>query len=345
MTDPIVTNDNEAIQQVRQMVTAAWTSHALYVAAHLQIPDLVAAGPKHSDEIAKATGCDAESMFRFLRAVASVGVLSEVAPKQFALGPLGRPLCRNTPGSVHQLTIWYGKYVQPVWNRLLESLQTGKEVFPKVYGADLWDFFAANPEPANVFNEAMGATEWRDQAAIVEAYDFKGITRLVDVGGGLGTMLAAILRAHPEMRGVVVDLPAALKGTADHMQSAGVADRCEIVEGSAFDALPKGDGYLLSSVLHLLDDEKGEKALRRVNEAMDPGGKLLILDRVLPPGDEPYFGKFLDLTMLVMMGGRERSADEYRALYERTGFKVNRIVPMPFFAAGIGLSIVEGVRP
>jgi hypothetical protein len=190
----------------------------------------------------------------------------------------------------------------------------------------------------------MGVPRWTDQIPLVRAYDFTGIRRLVDVGGGQGSMLAAILHEYPAMTGVLLDLASARNGTSKHFAEAGVAGRCEFVERSCFDPLPAADAFWLSCLVHALDDERAAAAFARVREAIHPEGRMLVVERVVPEGDAPSFAKLLDVTMLVVTGGRERTEAEFADLFNRTGFSLRRVAPLPYVPAGIGLSILEA-RP
>jgi hypothetical protein len=332
------------VRKLREMVTAAWTSQALYVAAKLGIADLLAAGPRSADELAAATKCHPGALYRLLRALASVGVFTEVEPRRFGMTPLAEGLQTEVSGSARHLAIWYGEDVFRAWADALHSFRTGEPAFDHVFGMSMWEHFARNPESSEHFNIGMGARRWQDQRPLVDSFDFGKIKRLVDVGGGQGSMLAAILNAHHAMEGVLVDLPSALEGAPALLAEAGVSDRCTIVAGSGLDPLPQGgDAYMFSSVLHALDDAQAHATLTRVREAIAPSGRVLIVERVLAPGDQPHFGKLVDLVMLLMNGGRERTEREFGELLAGSGFRLERTVPLPFFIAGIDLSIVEGV--
>jgi hypothetical protein len=331
------------VRALRELITASWLSQAIYVAARLGIADLVVDGPRSVDELAAATDVNSDALYRVLRAVASAGLLAESGPRRFSLAPLGHYLRTGYPDSVRHLAIWYGEEVFRSYADILQSVKDGRPVFERIHGKDMWAYLASHPSANETFNLAMGTSRWQDQRPIIEAYDFRGIKCLVDVGGGEGSMLAAVLHAHPEMTGVLVDLPNVVRGAQRHLESAGVADRCRVVAGSVYDALPGGgDAYVLSSVLHFMDDQQVLVALGRVREAIAARGRVLVIERVLPPDDSPHFGKLLDLTMLVLLGGRERTEAEFRALYERSGFRLSRVVWLPFFVAGIGLGVVEG---
>lgn len=322
-----------------QMMTGYWISQAVYVAAKLGIADLLVDGPVSCNDLATATRTHAPSLQRTLRALASVGVFSEVAPGHFALTPLATLLRSATPDSMRALAIMYAEEQYRAWGDMLHSVRTGEPAFEHHFGMGVFEYFARNPEASAVFNEAM--TGWTAQLAraVVDSYDFSPFGTVVDVGGNQGTLLAAILRSQPSVRGVLFDLPHVVASAEELLTAAGVADRCARVGGDFFEAVPTGGGaYVLASVLHDWDDDRCVAILTRCREVMQDHGKLLVVELVLPEGDEPFFGKWLDLHMLVMASGRERTASEYGTLFQAAGFELARVVPTP-----AGASIVEGV--
>lgn len=331
----------DPIQTLREMVVASWSAQAIYVAAKLGIADRVAAGPRAVEDLAAETETSPDALYRVLRALASVGVFTEVAPRRFGMTPLAEGLRTNVPGSVRHLTMWYGEDVFRAFGDILHSVRTGQPAFSRVFGEDLFTHFARNAESSATYNTGMGVARWTDQLPLVKAYDFSGIRRLIDVGGGQGSMLAAILHEYPTVTGVLLDLASARNGHSQHFVDAKVADRYQFVEGSCFDPLPAADAYWLSCLVHMLDDARTALAFTRVREAIEPSGRLLVVERVVPEGDVPSFAKLLDLTMLVVPGGRERTEAEFGALLAKTGFALTRVVPLPYVPAGIGLSIIE----
>ena len=322
-----------------QMMTGYWVSQALYVAAKLGIADLLADGPLDCEDLAAATDTHAPSLQRVLRALASVGVFTEVSPGSFALTPLAELLRTETPGSMRALAIMYAEEQYRAWGELLHSVRTGEMAFDQQFGMGYFEYLAQHSEADRVFNEAM--TGWTHQlvGAVVDTYDFSPFKTVVDVGGGYGALLAAILQSNPGTRGVLFDLPHVVASTEEHLAAAGVAGRCTFVGGDFFEAVPAGgDAYVLSQILHDWDDERCVAILGQCRRAMPDHGKLLVVELVLPAGDEPFFGKWLDLHMLVLLGGRERTAAEYDTLFRAAGFKLARVVPTP-----PGPSVVEAV--
>lgn len=322
-----------------QMMTGYWVSQAIYVAAKLGIADLLVDGPVSCDDLATATRTHAPSLQRTLRALASVGVFSEVAPGHFALTPLATLLRSATPDSMRALAIMYGEEQYRAWGDFLHSVRTGEPAFEHQFGMGIFEYYAQNPEASAVFNEAM--TGWTAQlaGAVADSYDFSPFGTVVDVGGNQGTLLTAILRSQPRVRGILFDLPHVVADAEEPLTAAGVADRCARVGGDFFEAVPAGgDAYVLASILHDWDDDRCVAILRRCREVMPDHGKLLVVELVLPEADEPFFGKWVDLHMLVMASGRERTDAEYGTLFRAAGFELARVVPTP-----AGASIVEGV--
>jgi len=322
-----------------QMMTGYWVSQALYVAAKLGVADLLADGPRPVEELAAATQTYTSSLRRVLRALASVRVFTEARPGIFALTPLAALLRTGTPDSMRALAIMYAEEQYRAWGDILHSVQTGETAFERQFGTSYFTYLAQHPEADRVFNEAM--TGWTTQlvGAVVDAYDFSPFKTVVDVGGSYGTLLATILRSHPAARGILFDQPHVVAAAGEQLAGAGVAERCTTVGGDFFVEVPAGgDAYVLAQILHDWDDERSVAILQQCRRVMPAHGKLLVIELVLPPGEEPFFGKWLDLHMLVLLGARERTATEYEALFRAAGFVLARVVP-----TAAGASIVEAV--
>jgi ubiquinone/menaquinone biosynthesis C-methylase UbiE len=325
-------------QAMNQMLTGYWISQALYVAAKLGIADLLTAGSRSVAELASATQCQPSSVYRLLRALASVGVFAEDGQGRFTVTPLGQCLRSGVPGSQHALAIMSGEEHYRAWGELLYSVQTGQPAFDKLYGMPVFDFLSRHPEQAKVFDAAMVGVHGRETAALIEAYDLTGITVLADIGGGNGSLLTGVLRHYPALRGILYDLPSVAQRAKTTVQAAGLADRCQVIGGSFFESVPSGaDAYLMRHIIHDWDDAKAVTILRNVQRAIGKEGRLLVVEGVIPPGNDPSFSKLLDLTMLVVPGGKERTEDEYRALYQAAGFNLTRIVP-----TRAEVSVIEG---
>jgi hypothetical protein len=314
-----------------QMITGKFVSRAVYAAARLRLADLLADGPRTAAELAASTGNHAPSLQRLLRALAGLGVLSTIpgVEPRFALTPVGE-LLRDTPGSPRAMALWI---LDPrhdrAWDEIFHSLATGEPGFDQAYGMPVFDHFAHDPDFAAIFNDAMTSLSAATHPAVVAAYDFSGLHRLVDVGGGHGGLLAGILAANPRLSGIVYDLPHVIEGTRAALTAAGLEGRCRAEGGSFFERVPEGaDGYILSFVLHDWDDERATAILRNVRQAMSPEGRVLVVEGLIPEGDEPSLSKLSDLEMLVMTsGGRERTAEEFGKLFAAAGLRLTRVVP------------------
>jgi hypothetical protein len=327
-------------QAMNQLLTGYWISQALYVAAKLGIADLLTPGARAVEDLATATQSHPPSLYRLLRALASVGVFSQDGQGRFMLTPLAQCLRSDLPGSQHALAIMCGEEHYRAWGELLYSVQTGQTAFDKLYGMPVFDFLSRHPEQAKIFDAAMVGVHGRETAALIEAYDLSGITVLADIGGGNGSLLTGVLQKYPALRGILYDLPAVAQRAKANLQSAGLAERCQVIGGSFFESVPSGaDAYLMRHIIHDWDDAKATTILRNVHRAIGKEGRLLVVEDVIPPGNEPSFGKLLDLTMLVVPGGKERTEDEYRALYKAGGFDLTRIVPTK-----AGVSVIEGEK-
>ena len=310
-----------------RMITSYWMSQAIHVAARLRLADRVKDGPKTSAALAQEAGVHAQSLHRLLRMLASQGVFAEDEQGRFRMTPLSECLL-DTPLSQYGVALMMGDEHYRSWGDLLYSIRTGKPAFDHVYGKPIFDYLAEHPEQAKIFDQAMTGFHGAETQAMVDAYDFTGIQTLFDVGGGNGSVLCTILRKYPAMKGVVYDLPNVVARTAESLKAAGLADRCRTVSGSFFESVPAGgDAYLMRHIIHDWTDEQCRTILGHCRKVMAAHAKLLVIEMVIPPGNAPSFGKLLDLNMLVLPGGQERTEAEYRALYQSAGFRLSRIVP------------------
>jgi hypothetical protein len=312
-------------------LAGAWVAQSMAVVARLDVADRLKAGPKTSTELASETGAHAPSLYRVMRALSSLGLFSEDERGRFSTTRLGRVLERDAPDSIHPMALMVGaEWHWESWGRLLHTVQTGETAFGHVYGSEAYEYFARHPTDGAVFNAHIEAYA-RQAARAAAAYDFGGARTVVDVGGGYGTVLTAVLRANPELRGVLFDQPEVIEAASPRIAESGLAGRCELVAGSFFDAVPEGgDVYLLSSIVHNWDDDRAIEIMRRCRRAMNGAGRLLLVELVLPLGNRPADGKLLDLQMMVLFpGGRERTPNEYRALLAAAGFRLTRIIPTP----------------
>jgi hypothetical protein len=332
--------DISAHQQLDQMITGYWISQAIYAAAKFGIADHLKDGPKTVGELASASSTNPDALYRLLRALASVGIFTEGPSRHFSLTPLAEPLRSDIPGSKRALALMCGDEQYRAWAEIDYSVRTGKIAFDKVFGKPIFDYLGEHPDKARIFDAAMVGVHGRESSPILNAYDFSGIGVVADIGGGNGSQLTEILEKHDKIKGILFDLPHVVERAKERIHGLGLLDRCKLVSGSFFDAVPEGaDAYILRHIIHDWDEEKCLTILRNCHHAMPPASTLLVIESVIPPGNEPFLGKFLDLHMLLIPGGKERTENEYRTLFERAGFELKRIVP-----TGTEASIVEGKK-
>lgn len=332
-------SDLHVHEDLARMITGYWSSQAIYAAAKLGIADLLKDGSRTVEELAAETDSDADALFRLLRALASLGIFTEDAPRQFKQTPMSAPLRSDVPGSQRALALMAGDAQHLAWGEILYSIKTGKSAYEHVHGKPLFKHLEEQPERAAVFDAAMTAIHGRETQCILEAYDFSQVNTLADIGGGNGSKITAILQAYPKMQGMLFDLPHVVERAKERIDEAGLSARCQLVGGSFFESVPEGaDTYLMRHIIHDWDDEQSITILRNCRAAMPADGKLLLVESVIPPGNEPFAGKFLDLAMLIVPGGKERTAEEYRALYDTAGFELTRIVETSH-----EVSVIEGV--
>lgn len=327
------------------MVTGAWASQAICTAATLGLADLLAQGHQSAEALAHATGTQPAALARLLRALAALGVFCETEQGLFASTPLGDQLRSDAPGSLRNLAMMVGgPEARRAWSDLTYSLRTGNSAFRNVFGMDTYEYRTSHPSDRAVFNAAMADMTRQVAAAAIAAYDFGRFGSIVDVGGGNGALLASLLITCPGLSGIVFDLPSGTEGAAETISEAGIGDRCQIVHGDFFTAVPAGaDAYLLKSVMHNWDDEKCGTILSICSKAMVETARLLVIEQVLPARVEadPLHRRALltDLNMLVMTGGRERSEAQYAELLRTSGLEISAIT-----ATASSFSIVEARR-
>ncbi len=323
------------------LITGYWISQAIGVVARLGVADQLRDGPRRSDELAQAVGADARALYRVLRLLASIGVLSEDAPESFGLTPLGSTLTTDAPDSVRNLAIAetaLGRWLP--WGRLEECVRSGQSRAREALGMGIFDWYAQNPVESDVFYAAFNELSASIASELVRVYDVSGVRTVVDIGGGQGALLAAVLHANPNAHGILFELPHVI-ATANHAIAAeGLSARCELVSGDFFDAIPAGaDLHILKQIVHDWDDERVTQLLTVCHRALNPAGTLLLVEMVIPAANQPSPAQAMDLNMLVLIGGRERTEDEYRALLGATGFRLERVISTysPF-------SVIEATR-
>jgi hypothetical protein len=328
--------------QLMQLLSGAFVSSAVYTAAKLGIADLLVGGPKTAADLAAETETDERSLYRLLRSLASVGAFAEVAPRTFSNTPMTETLRSDAPRSTRDMAIWIGEPAHwNVYGDLLYSVRTGKPAWDNVHGEPVFKYLLeTNKDLGDIFNRAMTSYSHQSIGPVLAAYDFSGVGTIADIAGGYGHLLAAVLAANPNAKGVLFDLPAVLAGALQMLDSYGVADRVELVEGDFLSEIPVvADIYMLKHIIHDWYDDKNQKILGNIRANMPDDGKVLIIEAVVPEGNEPHFSKIIDLEMLMAPGGVERTPSEFEELLRSSGFKLTRIIQTPGM-----MSIIEAVK-
>ncbi|WP_236142636.1 acetylserotonin O-methyltransferase [Nostoc sp. CMAA1605] len=323
-----------------EWIHAYWMSRCVYVVAKLGIADLLKDGAQHCDTLAKATDTHSDALYRILRALASVGIFAEIKPRYFALTPLADNLQTNHPESVRAMAILRGEeHYYKAWGDLMYSLQTGDSAFERLYGMDLFEYNDRDSTQGEIFDRAMAESE-EENTLVLEAYDFSSINKLADIGGGKGLSLATILQAYPSITGILFDRPDVVERAKNSWDLA-LRNRCEFIGGSFFEEIPTAaDAYILKHIIQDWDNERSLTILQRCHQAMKPQSRLLVIDFVIPPGNEFYGSKFIDVNMLVMCpGGRIRTEEEFHKLFQAAGFKITQIIPTQS-----EVSIIEAIK-
>ncbi len=326
--------------QVIQMATGHWVSKIIYAAAKLELADRLADSPKSADELAGPTGANAPALHRLMRTLAGLGILTQLDGGRFGLTALGESLKKGRPGSAHETVLTMaGPTFVTAFEEILHSVKTGDTGFAKAFGMPIFDYFAQHQDEASLFSQSMVGIHGGEPPAVAAAYDFSQFETIVDVGGATGNMLSAVLNAYEGPRGILYDLPHVVTDAPPSLEKSGISDRVTIETGSFFDTVPSGgDAYILSHIIHDWNEDQCLTILGNVRRAMKPGGKLLIVEFVLPEDDSPHFGKIADIIMLVVPGGQERTPTEYDGLLAKAGFKMTRVV-----STETPVSIVEAV--
>lgn len=312
-----------------ELVTASWLSQAIYAAAKLGVADLLEDEPLSAEALAQALGADREGIYRLLRALAPSGVFRQLDDGRFAQTPLSAALRSDADGSLRGFVLYVGSPEHRAhWSRLDAAVRTGKDAIPALRGMPFFDYVQRDRDFGSVFDGAMTSVSDLAQRAVLSAYDFAPYRSIVDLGGGQGRLLSAILAGFPRARGVLYDLPEVVVGAADVLARAGVASRCTVESGSFFEHVPRGgDAYLLKHIVHDWADAHACAILRNVRAACMPDSRLLLIESVLPEDGTPHPAKLFDLEMLLSVGGRERTEREFRSLLARADFALERIVP------------------
>lgn len=323
-----------------EMVLAQWSSAAICAAAKLGVADQLESGPKTTKDLASLLNIHEDSLYRVLRALAGLGIFHEGENRTFSQTPLSEVLRTNaTPSLRYAAAIliddWHFRSLQAICS----TIENGRAAVANVFGTDLFEYLQTHPDQALRFNRGMTDLSSGDAPAVVASYDFSGFGHIVDVAGGAGGLLAAILASAPNLRGTLFDMPSVIEQAKTDGILASFAARCELASGDFFEAVPEGaDAYIMKHIIHDWNDQRAAKILSNCRRAMKPTGKLLVVDRVIGPPNAPDPKKFYDLAMMLMPGGRERTEPEWNALFAASGFRAARIIS----TAGQD-SVIEGM--
>lgn len=334
-------------QILLQMVMGGLVSQSISVAAKLNIADLLKDGVKSSDELAHLIDVDSESLYRLLRTLSSIGIFAEGENKKFQLTPLAEYLQTDAPVSIRAFAICVGEpWFFQLWENLLHSIKTGKSSFENIYGMEVPQYLRQHPQEGQLLSESMSESMTSLTSFVIPtvltSYDFSGLSKIVDVGGGHGSLIAEILKANPFMKGILFDQPFVVERAKHLIEARGVAERCEIVGGNFFESVPSGGhAYIMKYIIHNWGAKQAITILKNCHQVMAENGKLLLLEKVIPPANQPSNSHWFDLQILLMGGGceRERTETEYRELLAEAGFMLTKVVYTQSF-----IDIIEAVK-
>jgi len=341
MTQDIQDESQRMAQELFGLIFSKVITQCLGVVADLGIADLLKHGEQSIADLASRSGVHERSLYRVMRTLAGSGVFTESKPNYFELTRLAEPLLSDSSNSLRDFAIFAGNRVHnDAYANVMHSVRTGETAFKHVHGAEIFDYFKTDAEFFSVFNNAMTSNSRREAVAIAGAYDFSQFETLADVGGGLGFLLSEVMKTAPKLRGVLFDLPEVVAKAEATFDAAGVVDRVSIEGGSFFDSIPvRADAYMMKYIIHDWDDARARTILENCVESMNPGGKILVVDYVIPEDNEAHIGKLLDIEMLVMAGGNERTRTQFEDLFSTVGLRLSKIVP-----TATPLCMVEGTR-
>jgi len=340
-------NDNDNLQtapspqdQLSDLIWSFTKAQLVYVAAKLEIADLLMDGPKDAKTLSTSTKINTQILYRLMRGLAWIGLVDHLPDNRFSLTPMGEYLYTESPNSLHENALSMGEIDWPVWSTLLDIIKTGKPGFEYAFGMEIFDYFAQNEEAGSRFDRLMGKASEAVSASIIHNYDFSSVKTFVDIGGGNGTLAATILQANSHLRGIIFDLPDVIDRTNQRLQALEIADRCEAIGGDFFESVPAGgDAYIMKWILHDWPDDRCVEILKNCHAVMEKDAKLLVVEMVMPEQASPSTQAVMyDLHMLAMVDGIERTESEFRNLYSRAGFNLSQVIHTES-----GFSIVEGM--
>ncbi|HVJ05902.1 MAG TPA: methyltransferase [Candidatus Saccharimonadales bacterium] len=328
------------VQHVFQIASGILIAAAFHATLRCRIPDQLSQGPKSVVELARTSQVDEHALHRCLRAVAATGIFTEVSPGVFANTPASEVLRSDHPSQALDTALWMSNSFHfRTYSEFMHSVRTGEPCVEKAFGMPVFDYFPTDPECNSEFNNAMTSITAMVVPAVLDTYDFAGLGTLCDVAGGHGRLLTSILQKHTDLRGIILDLDHVIRHTQELIATSGIADRCEAVSGNFFESVPTADSYIMKNIIHDWEESKALTILRNCVRSMRGDGKILLVEAILPEGDQPHMGKVVDIEMLAMPGGQERTANGYRELLAKAGLRVERILPNES-----PLSLIEAVK-
>jgi hypothetical protein len=323
-----MSNQPNPVEFAMQLATGYIASSCMNAVTRLKIADLLANGPKSVADLASVASVNEDILYRVLRALASAGAFVETEPRVFANTPLSGVLRTNVPGSMWPMILWMcDPFHFDVYRDMMPTLKDGKPGIEHRFKKPAFEVIFSNEELSQVFNNAMTTFSALVIPAVLEAYDFSGIGTIADIAGGHGFVLTAILKKYPQMKGILFDLDHVVAGASQRIDEMNLDDRVELMPGDFFQSVPSADAYVMKHIIHDWDDEKALTILKNCAVHLKPAGKVILIEAVLSPGNEPHMGKWIDIEMFMMPGGRERTEEEYRDLFNRAGLKLTRVVP------------------
>lgn len=324
----IIESEAKLGARLHRMGNGFWISQGIYVVAKLGVADHMSDEARPVSEIASAVGASSEALYRIMRMLAAEGVFTEPQKHSMALTPMGQLLRRDHPGTLRQQFLGITELDWFHWGHLLDCVRDGGDAMHRLHGKGLFEYLQDNPAIGRMFDEAMTGFVTENGLAVIAAYDFGQFKTMVDVGGGVGTFMTALLKAQASLSGTVFDLPAVIASAKKNVATQGLASRCDCVAGNFFESVPEGgQAYVAVSIIHDWDDDNSLAILRNIRKVIPANGKLLLVEMVVPEGDTPSYSKLLDVNMLVLTGGKERTEAEYRELGARAGFRLSGVTP------------------
>jgi hypothetical protein len=341
MGDENRSESEKAAQHLFGLILSKVITQCLAVVAKLDIADRLKEGERSISLLAAESNVHERALYRVMRVLASSGVFVETKPEHFALTPLAEPLRSDSPSTLKDFAIFFGHPVHnAAYANMMHSVRTGETAFDHTHGTELFDYFKTDADFFSIFNDAMTSNSHREARAIAAAYPFSRFGTLTDVGGGRGFLLSEVLKTAPNLKGILFDLPEVVADAKATFADANLGDRLSIEGGSFFESIPvRADAYMMKHIIHDWDDSRATTILRNCVESMNPDGRVLVIDYVIPENNEAHIGKLLDIEMLLLPGGLERTRTEFERLFTAAGLKLTNIIP-----TAAPICVVEGMR-